>query len=158
MDIRTVTLFPSGALTSVGNTTAAYAANQQMGDLITFSDAVRETGGTGHIVGVSMVHNLQTTCSMSLMFFKASPSHTTTDRQTFSASDANMALQYLGTIDVTTTDWHIGALNNTAYVDRTRVPIQAASGSKSIFMMPIANAATSATGADISFKLAIAAD
>lgn len=156
--IRTVTNIVT--LTPVsGATTTAYAAGQVMGAAYTLAGAVLDPGGTGHVVSVAATIQRLTALAFSIHLFKGNPNLTAaSDRVTLTVADVDMEANYLGTIDMTTTDFKIGNNNAFGFTDRAHVPIQAATGATYIFGVAVAQHANTLSGSEVVFKLGIIAD
>jgi hypothetical protein len=71
--------------------TAVYADGDRLGAVGTFTSAARSTGGSGTIVGATMVDDAASNFDIELWVFKVSPTMANADNGVFDITDANIA-------------------------------------------------------------------
>lgn len=71
--------------------TSAYAAKDAIGGILTFANAARWSGGTGTIVGVTIIDKDQELANIDLILFDQTIAGTVTDNSPFDPTDADLA-------------------------------------------------------------------
>lgn len=104
--------------TSAGLTNAAYALGDQMGNLYTLTNAARVSGGSGAIVGVSIIDAIDNLGAVDVVFFDRSVT-LAADNAAFAISDADALFVIGGPIPLQSVD--IGN-NRVAYAANIYVP------------------------------------
>lgn len=101
------------------STTPAYTAKDAVGGLLTFANAVRETGGTGVLMGVTVLDASLQMPSMELVLFDRTFT-AAADNAIFSPSDADLA-NCLGVVAINS--WAAFEDNAIAQVSGVSLPI-----------------------------------
>lgn len=101
------------AVTPTVSTTPAYTAKDAIGALMTFTNAVRVSGGTGWIESVQIEDKGQQMAALDLLLFDRSVT-APTDNAIYNPSDAEVA-NCIGVVKFTASDWSDFSTNSVAH-------------------------------------------
>lgn len=100
------------AVTPVINT-SIYAANDQVGGLMTFTGAAAEAGRGGRVVGATITDRAKVKANLQMWLFQVSPTLAGSNNNPFDITDANLeAAQLIGHIDFLTANYRDTASNS----------------------------------------------
>jgi len=116
--------------------TAAYAAGDSIGGKITLTDAMRVSGGTGVLSGITLIDRANQKPALEIFLFESDPSAgTITDQSAFVFSTDDTKV--IAKVVVATTDWT--TINSKAVADLANLNrVVAASGSKNLYAAIVA--------------------
>lgn len=116
--------------------TAAYAAGDSIGGKITLTDAMRVSGGTGVLAGITLVDRANQKPALEIFLFESDPSAATITDQSafvFSTDDTKLVAKVIVTAD----DWT--TIDSKAVADLANLNrVVAASGSKNLYAAIVA--------------------
>lgn len=151
------TLFPRPAITI---DTAAYAAGDTIGGIVTVSGAVRVSGGTGILQQLTLTDMANQKPALDIRFFESSPSHGTYTDNNATVLDAQDQAVALGRVSIGVGDWLATGSVATCTIRNIGIGLKAASGT-SIYMVITAatgSAPDFAAGTDLLALLVVIAD
>lgn len=111
-------------------TAGAYAANDAVGGELTFTDALRESGGSGVILDVVITDKAKQNAALKLVLFSQTFTETA-DNAAMTVTDADL-VSCLGVIDIAAGDYDDFADNSVATVTGVNLGV-VASGSANLF-------------------------
>jgi len=92
------------ALTFTVQDTPDYSNSDQLGSLITVSNAVRKTGGTGKIRSLVLYDDDKLNADFDVLIFDSSPTIASSDNGALDISEANLQ-KLIGRIEIRQADW-----------------------------------------------------
>jgi hypothetical protein len=113
--------------------TAIYAAGDQLGGLMTLSNATMEDGGNAILRNLIIIDKDKEKAVIDVLFFSADPTVASSDNAALNISDANMATYFLGKVSVAAADYTDLSASSVASVTSTGLILQAAAGSRSVY-------------------------
>lgn len=112
--------------------TGAYATGELIGGKLTFTNALRNTVGTGYVVGVTIKDLSAQASDLDLVLFKSDPTATTfTDQAAFDIADADVA-KVLAVINFGSASRFSFADNGVKHVNSLAVPVQGLNSSSQV--------------------------
>lgn len=151
------TLFVRPAITV---DTAAYAAGDTIGGIVTVTGAVRASGGTGIIQQIVLTDLANQKPALEIRFFDANPAAGTYTDNNATVLHATDQAKALGRITVATSDWLTTGSIATCTLRNIGLGIKAASGT-SVFMVITAGGTSApdfAAATDLLLLLVVLAD
>lgn len=95
---RLVKVVPTLSLT-------AYSVGDQMGGVLTLTNALDESSDTGTVLSVQVVDKAKQKPSFDILFFNSLPSVVSVDNAALDVTDAEMDDKYIGRVSVLSTDF-----------------------------------------------------
>lgn len=141
--------------------TSAYATGDQIGGIMTLTDAVRfdsnESKGFSELVSVTILDSSKQNADIDVWFFKTSPTVTSVDNGAFAMTAANMAAQCIGVVSagVAYSDAAAVSVSSTCNLN---LPLQVASGSNIYAIAVVRGTPTYATTSALQFQFGIFLD
>lgn len=146
--------------TGLAISTSAYAAKDAVGGLLTFANAVRDTGGTGRIESLVLVDLASNFAELDLLLFDRSPvadgTSTVTDNAVFDPVDNDLGF-FIGHVPISRADY--ADLNDNAVASIPGIGLPIRCEATSLFGVLVArDTPTYASTGDLALTLAIAQD
>lgn len=95
---------------------AAYADDDQLGNVLTFSNALDSSSDTGAVLSFQVVDKAKQKAAFDLLLFNSLPTVTSTDNNPLDIADSEMADKFIGRISVAATDYRDTVSNSDATV------------------------------------------
>lgn len=105
--------------------TNAYATGDQLGTLMTITNAVKSMA-CSFLDSIIVVDGAKQDADITIYFFSAAPTVTSSDNAALNIADAEMAAYCIGWIDITASDYRDTSANGTATVRGLNFPVQSA--------------------------------
>lgn len=144
--------------------TTAYASGDQVGGIMTLSDAIRYDSvvgkGFSEIVSVTILDGSKQNAAMDIWFFHTSPTVTSVDNGAFAMTYANLAAQAVGMVQVGLS----GTYSSAAAVSvcstcNLNLPAESAANSSKLYAIAVVRGTpTYATTSSLQFKFGIFLD
>ena len=93
----------------------AYTSGDQLGDVLTLSNALDTSSDTGAVLSVQVVDKAKQNSAFDIIFFNSLPTVTSADNDALSISDSEMADKYIGRVSVPAANY----VNSAACSDAT---------------------------------------
>ncbi len=101
------------SVTPTVSTTPAYTAKDAVGAVMTFSNAVRASGGSCRLEAVQVVDKGQQMASLELMLYDRAPATTPTDNAIYAPTDAEL-VNVLAVVPIYPSDYSVLSTNSVA--------------------------------------------
>ena len=139
---------------TVATDTNVYADHDQIGSLLTISDAFSGTSKKGVIVSVSVLDKSSQSSALTVHFFDASPTVASSDNAALNITDAELADKHIGKVEIAATDYQALSASSVATVDNAGVVIS--SKSKNLYLIvESAGTPTYTSATDLVLKIGI---
>lgn len=137
--------------------TSIYAAGDQLGSLLTLSNAVALEGGNSILRSVSVIDKDKEKAVIDILFFSADPTLVSADNAALNISDANMALYFLGKVSVASADYTDLSASSVASLNNLNLILQSAATSTTIYaaMKILSGTPTFTATGDLQIKFGI---
>ena len=112
---------------TVATDTSAYADHDQIGSLLTISDAFLGASKKGVIVSISVLDKASQESALTVHFFDESPTVTSSDNAALNISDSEMADKHVGKIEIAAADYQTLSASSVATSDNAGVVISSKS-------------------------------
>jgi hypothetical protein len=145
------------------DTGSAYASGDLLGTKMTFTNALRNSVGTGYVIAVDISDKAAQAVDMDLVLFRQDPTNTTfTNNGAFSPADADLP-KIIGVVNLAAASRFNFVDNGVKYLSGLALPIQGLSSTSAsqgtLYGALVARGAyTGASSSDITVTLAIAQD
>jgi hypothetical protein len=138
--------------------TSAYADGDQLGDVLTLTNAMDDIRDTGAVLSVSVIDKAKQNAAFDILFFDQNPTVSSSDNAALNIADAEMAAKFLGRIKVATGDYSELSASSVASVNGIGLFI-ASSGSKNLFaILQSRGTPTYTSTSDLVIKIGIVQD
>ena len=138
---------------------AAYAAGDQLGSLVTLSNAMDATKDTGSVLSLTVIDKGEQSSALSVLFFSAAPTIASADNAPLSISDDEMASKFLGAVSVEAADYLDVGNQTVATKAVVGLMLQSASGSTSLYCILLCEGTPTYTStSDLVLKIGVVQD
>ena len=138
---------------------AAYASGDQLGSLVTLSNAMDSTKDTGTVMSVTVIDKAEQSSDLSILFFSAEPTIASADNAALSITDAEVAAKLLGVVSVSASDYVDIGNQHVAQKTSVGLMLQSAAGSTSLYCLLLCEGTpTYASTSDLVLKIGVVQD
>jgi hypothetical protein len=154
--VKVISLTPNLAADSIAATTA-YADKDVLGDHLTISGAVSDSGAICKLLSVTARNKVATALALDLFFLDEAPAAAYGDNNSgYALADTDLS-KVIGVVSLATGDWSVGnTLNVVASKTNIGLPLKAKAGKKDIYVIVVTRTAiTFGAAGDLTIDLGL---
>lgn len=148
------------SVTPTISASSIYASGDQLGGIMTISNAVRNLGGTGLLKGITVIDGDNQGAKIDVLIFKSSPTVSSSDNAAIDIAASELVSKLLCRVTIDTTDYTtVKAATNAEATKECSRSIEAASDSRDLYAVAVVRGTpTYTTTSALTFKFDILQD